>query len=262
MKLCDYKSNGGKGLIGMVHCLPLPGTFRSENEIHQVIDRAVSDARILEQAGFDALIVENEDKCTALQLTRIQETALSIVAMAVRDAVRIPVGLSCGSMNYEFAFSLARVAGLQFIRQPIFVDTVMNYNGIITPCSQKVVLMRKTVGAENVDIFADVHVKHYFMLNPEIPISTSARWAANQGADAIIVSGQGSGLQTSMSDLKQVRSSVTIPVVVGSGICEANIREQLATADLLIVGSALRKDGNFTNPIDPEAAARMVHAAG
>ena len=138
----------------------------------------------------------------------------------------------------------------------------MNYNGIFTPCSQKVVLMRKTVGAENVDIFADVQVKQYFMLNPNIPITTSARWAVHQGADAIIVTGLGSGMQTSMDDLTQVRSSVTIPVVVGSGICEANIREQLTAADLLIVGSALRKDGRFTNPIDPEAAVRMVHSAG
>ena len=262
MKLGDYRSNCGRGLIGMVHCLPLPGTFRSETEIHQVIERAVSDARALEQAGFDALIVENEDLCTAFQLTRIQETAFSIVVMAVRDAVRIPVGISCGSLNYEFAFSLSRVAGLQFIRQAIFVDTVMNYNGIFTPCSQKVVLARKTVGAEQVDIFADIQVKQYYMVNPNIPITTSAGWAARQGADAIIVTGAGSGMQTSMEDLKRVRACVTVPVVVGSGICEANIREQLTTADLLIVGSTLRKDGKFTNPIDPEAAERIVRAAG
>ncbi|NLF27540.1 MAG: BtpA/SgcQ family protein [Clostridiales bacterium] len=262
MDLIERVQHGGKGLIGMVHCLPLPGTFRADTTIRQVVDRAVSDAKALQDAGFDALIVENEDKCTAPKLTMAQITALSIVVMAVRDAVRLPIGLSCGSLNYEFAFSLAKIADCQFVRVPVFVDTVMNHTGIVTPCSQQVVHCRKMVGAEDIKIFADVQVKHYYMLNPNIPITASADWAVNQGADAIIVTGASTGMETPLDDLRQVKKRVPIPVVAGSGVTETNIKEQLGAADLLIVGSSLRKDGCFGNPIDAQRAAKLVCAAG
>lgn len=63
MDIVKEMKNGKKFLIGMVHCLPLPGTYNSDTDIHQVIERAVSDAKALEAANFDALIIENEDLC-------------------------------------------------------------------------------------------------------------------------------------------------------------------------------------------------------
>ena len=194
-------TGGRKLLIGMIHCLPLPGTYGATATIDEVIARAVSDAKALERVGFDAVMIENEDLCLEPHMTKVQFSAISMVAQAVRSAVKLPLGLCCSGLNYEEALSIAKVVGGDFIRTPIFVDTVMNYNGIMTPCSGKIIRYRREISAEHVKIFADVQVKHYYMVNPEVDIATSAKWAQHQGADAVIVTGCSTGTETASSDL-------------------------------------------------------------
>ena len=199
-------TGGRKLLIGMIHCLPLPGTYGATATIDEVIARAVSDAKALERVGFDAVMIENEDLCLEPHMTKVQFSAISMVARAVRSAVKLPLGLCCSGLNYEEALSIAKVVGGDFIRTPIFVDTVMNYNGIMTPCSGKIIRYRREISAEHVKIFADVQVKHYYMVNPEVDIATSAKWAQHQGADAVIVTGCSTGTETASSDLEKVKT--------------------------------------------------------
>ncbi len=47
-----------KPIIGMVHCLPLPGTMKFKDNMAEIIAQAVSDAKTLEKAGVDAIIIE------------------------------------------------------------------------------------------------------------------------------------------------------------------------------------------------------------
>ncbi len=261
MDIIEKMKSGEKFLIGMVHCLPLPGTYLADIDIQQVAERAVSDAKALETAGYDALIIENEDLCCDVQMRKIQIAGLSMVMYAVREAVSLPLGLCCGSLNYEEGLSIALVGGGSFVRLPVFVDTVMNYNGILFPCSAKAIDYRRTIGAQQISILADIQVKHYYMVNPEVEISVSAEWAQRQGTDAVIVTGAGSGLETSMEDLEHVKNKVKIPVVVGSGINKENIREQLQVADGLIIGTCLRTNGKMSEPIDAVKAEEIIQAA-
>lgn len=261
MDILEKMKQGKKPLIGMVHCLPLPGTYKAETEIGQVIERAVSDARCLEAAGFDGIMIENEDLCCDLQMKKVQLSGLSMVMYAVRSAVSLPIGLCCGCLNYEEALSIALVGGGSFVRLPIFVDTMMNYNGIVFPCSAKAVNYRKEIGAQHISIFADVQVKHYYMLNPEVEIGVSAQWAQRQGADAVIVTGSRTGEETPLKDLEEVRRAVNIPVIVGSGVDEENIEAQLQASDGLIIGTSLRKEGRMSEPIDSIRAGHLVEVA-
>ena len=48
-----------KALIGMVHVGALPGTPHATTSLHALEHAAVGEARILAEAGFDAIIVEN-----------------------------------------------------------------------------------------------------------------------------------------------------------------------------------------------------------
>src|SRR5262249_38720804 len=49
----------GCALVGCVHLLPLPGSAGFTGDLAPVLERAVAEARLLEGAGFGALIVEN-----------------------------------------------------------------------------------------------------------------------------------------------------------------------------------------------------------
>ena len=46
-------------VIGMVHCLPLPGTTGFDGHLDKIYTRAVQDAVTLQESGVDAIIVEN-----------------------------------------------------------------------------------------------------------------------------------------------------------------------------------------------------------
>ena len=50
---------GDRTIIGMIHLPPLPGYPESKG-IDHAIQRAVADLHVLEQAGVDGVLVENE----------------------------------------------------------------------------------------------------------------------------------------------------------------------------------------------------------
>jgi len=249
-------------IIGMVHCLPLPGTARYSGNPDAIIQHALEDARILEQAGVDGIIVENMgDDPFAVELDVEQIAALSVVSALVKKAVHIPIGIDAAFNDYRASLSIAHMIGAKFIRVPVFVDTVEFYGGIIIPRAREVMVMRKKLGAENISIFADIHVKHSHMVLTHVSIEDSARSAQECGADAIIVTGTHIGEETPMEIIEKVRKIVNIPLIVASGVKEANIREQLDIADAAIVGSSLKEGGIISNPISLELTKRLIQAA-
>ncbi len=254
-------TKGSQTIIGMVHCLPLPGTSGFDGDYQKILDRAVQDAVTLEKAGVDALIVENMgDTPFSAFLDKAQTAALTAAAVRVREAVKIPIGIDAAFNDCEASLAIAGIVGADFIRVPVFVDTVLFTDGIIYPCARKCMNFRKEMGLKHVKILADVQVKHATMLNPQITVEMSAKDAAGNGADAIIVTGAVIGMETPIDMLKRVQSVVHIPVLAGSGVNHKNIHEQLQIADGCIIGSSLKKDGILTNPIDYDLVREVVEA--
>jgi hypothetical protein len=114
----------------------------------------------------------------------------------------------------------------------------------------------------DVMVMADVFVKH---ATP--PAGLSITDATNDlveraGADAVVVSGVGTGTPADLRDLSTVAGISHLPVYLGSGVTTENVGEMLAMADGAIVGSSIKVGGVATNPVDPAAAAALVAAAG
>ena len=252
-------ANGAGSVIGMVHCLPLPGSFGYGGDMEKILSQAVQDAQTLEKAGVDAVIVENMgDTPFTAKLNKAQIAALAAAARKVADAVSIPVGVDAAFNDYEASLAIAAAAGATFIRVPVFVDTVLFSDGIIYPCAHDCVNYRKQMSLEHIKILADCQVKHSYMLCPSISIEASAKEAAGAGADGIIITGSVIGEETPI----EVKKVVKIPVFAGSGVKPANVREQLTIADGCIVGSSFKKDGVLTNPIDYALARELIEAKG
>lgn len=239
-----------KFVIGMVHCLPLPGCAKFAGDCNRILDQAVQDAVTLEKAGVDAIIVENmgDDPFAAL-LETPQIAALSAATALVKKAVKIPVGVDAAFNDCVASLSIAKINGCDFVRIPVFVDSVEFYGGIITPCARLCMQTRKNLDAENIMVLADVQVKHTNMVLPQVTIEASAKAAAGCGADAIIVTGTAVGVETPIEMIQRVKKVVKLPVIAGSGVNAHNIDEQLNIADGAVIGSSLKKDGVLTNPI-------------
>lgn len=250
---------GEKILIGMVHCQPLPGSYRYDGDPSKIIDRAMADALALQAAGFDAILVENScDAPISATISKSQVAMLSVVASKLRERIQIPIGIEAVFNDYDAALSVAVAVRAQFVRIPIYVDTVVAAGGIMHPCSREALLLRKSLDANDIKIFADVHSKSTRMLVSDIALEESIGWAVGRGADAVIVSGSATGCVTSMDSLVAARQASKVPVFVGSGVNRENCAEQLQIADGVIIGSSLKKDGNLLNPIDPDCAAAFV----
>lgn len=263
MEIREKLGLGKRFVIGMVHCLPLPGTVRYDGNRERIFAQAVQDARTLEDAGVDAVIVENMgDDPFGVTLDTAQVAALAIAAAKVREAVGIPVGIDAAFCDYQASLSIAHTVGAEFVRIPVFVDTVEFYGGLIQPCARACMTYRKQLGAGDVMILADVQVKHTHMLLPHVSVEQSARNAAACGADAIIVTGSAIGMETPIQMIQRVKKAVSIPVIAGSGVNAANIREQLGIADGAIIGSSLKEGGVLANPISGALVREVLEGLG
>lgn len=250
---------GSQTVIGMVHCLPLPTTAGFDGDYQKILDHAVQDAKTLERAGVDAVIVENMgDTPFSAKLNKAQLAALTAATVQVKNAVKIPVGVDAAFNDCEANLAIAAIAGASFVRVPVFVDTVVFTDGIINPCAKQCMEYRKALGREDIKILADVQVKHAHMLLPYLTIEQSAREAADSGADGIIVTGTQIGEETPIDLIQRVKKVVKLPVYAGSGVKATNIKSQMQIADGAIIGSSLKEGGILTNPISYELVKQVL----
>jgi len=232
-----------KPLIGAVHFPPLPG-FEGFTSLDQVLEFSLKNAKVLERAGFDAIIVENNyDLPHKIKVGTETVEAMNYLTQEIVKQVSIPVGISVLWNSFEAALTIAESAGGKFIRVPVFVDRVETSYGRIEGEPEKVIEVRCRLGAESVLLFTDVQVKHSALLNVR-PIGEAAREAVEKGSDGLIVTGKWTGDAPVLDDLRDVRQAVgyDFPIIVGSGATVGNINQLMQYADGVIVGTALKAE--------------------
>jgi len=252
-ELLDLK----KPLIGMVHLLPLPGSYLHGGEgIETVLERALSDLSALEEGGADAALVENFGDMPFAK--RASKATVAAMAVVVRELVRtshIPIGVNVLRSDGEAALAIAASAGAGFIRVNVFSGVAFTDQGIIEGEAHRLLSLRKTLGAK-VAILADVHVKHAHHFQS---LELAARDTARNLPDALIVTGVGTGRTARPEDLAAVKAACDLPVLVGSGVTPENVADFQA-ADGFIVGTALKQGGDVRGPVDPARVRELVTA--
>ena len=119
---------------------------------------------------------------------------------------------------------------------------------------------RKALGAEHIKVLADVRVKHAAPL-AERPLQDEVEELVKRaGADAVIVSGTGTGKPTDPSHAEEVkRYAGDTPVLIGSGADAQSIPQLKDACDGFIVGSAAKPGGVIDKPVDVELAKQIIH---
>ena len=250
-------------LVGMVHLLPLPGSPRWGGSLDAIIERAMADARSLEDGGFHACLVENYGDAP-FSRTRVDPAtvaALAVVVAAVRRAVGIPVGVNVLKNDAQAALAVAAATGAAFIRVNVHVGAVVADQGLIEGDAYATLRYRRLLGTDT-RLFVDVGGKHAVPVAP-VELEQVARDAAYRGlADALVVSGVATGEPTPLVDVKRVRAAVPDrPILVGSGVTPETVGDLLQVADGAIVGTWIKRDGRTTGPVDPTRVAALARAA-
>lgn len=252
-------------LVGMVHVRALPGAHRYGGDFAAVVERAVHEARVLAEAGFDALLLENMHDAPYLKRSEASETvaAMTAVACAVRAATTLPLGVQILAGANRAAVSVAAAAGACFVRAEGFVFGHLADEGLIESDAGELLRHRERIRAGGVAVYADIKKKHSsHAITADVDLAETARAAEFFGADGVIVTGVATGRPTSADDLRAVRAATRLPVLVGSGCTPDNLRDLWGVADAFIVGSWIKTDGVWSSEICPDRARAMVEAAG
>lgn len=253
-------------LIGMVHVGALPGTPRHSRSIEELVATAVSEAKLLEDAGFDAINLENMHDAPYVHGHRLGPeivASMTRVATAVAAAINIPFGVQILSGGNAHAMAVAHATGGSFIRCENFVYAHVADEGLLPEAEAGPLLReRKRTGAESVAIFTDIKKKHAsHAITADISIADAAHAAAFFGADGLIVTGAWTATPADPNDAKIAKRTSGLPVLIGSGVTPDNVSEMLAEADGVIVGSAIKQGGHWANPVCAEKAAAIIAAA-
>jgi membrane complex biogenesis BtpA family protein len=182
------------------------------------------------------------------------------VGREVRREVALPLGIQVLAAANREALAVALASGASFIRAEAFVFAHVADEGLLQANAGELLRYRRAIGAEHVKVFADVKKKHSsHALTADVSLVETARAAEFFLADGVVVTGEATGREAAPEEVQAVSEAVGIPTLVGSGVSPLNVG-RLTSADGVIVGSYLKRDGRWSNPMDPARVAAMAEA--
>ncbi len=243
-----------KPVLGMIHVGALPGTPASRHSIAALIAQAVAEVRLYRDSGVDGMVIENMHDVPYLRGSVGPEivAAMTVIGQAVKAEAQLPVGIQIlAGANLE-AMAVAHAAGLDFIRAEGYVFAHVADEGLIESSAAQLLRYRKLIGAEAVQVWADVKKKHSsHAITADISLGATAEAVEFMRGDAVIVTGNVTGDAPQKADVAEVKAHCQLPVLLGSGIEAENIAEFYAVADGFIIGSYFKTDGDWKNSVDP-----------
>jgi membrane complex biogenesis BtpA family protein len=250
---------GFKPLIGVVHLPPLPGSIIGYSGIDRTIEYAVSEAKKLEEAGFDAVILENySDNPYPVAVNDLVLASITAITKEVVRETRLKVGISLLRNAGLQGLAAAYAAGAHFVRVNAYCEIRVSGEGLLMPISHDIEKIRQRLD-RHVAIFADIDVKHSGPLG-ERPLSDVVHDCVARGRmDAMIVTSRATSEAPSPGYVAAIRQlAKTKPIIIGSGITAENIKAYWNLADGFIVGTYIKHEGSTKMPIDPKRAARLA----
>jgi len=207
-----------KPIIGMIH---LAG-----NSIDEKIKRALEELNIYQNEGLDGAVVEDYHANgveLALALNKISEKNWNI-----------KIGINY-LRNPHLSFAMAEEHNANFIQLDNVDGQVDRYK-------------ERRASYPNLVILGGVRFKYQPLtgrtLDEDLEIG-------KQRADAIVTTGEGTGIETPIKKLREFKSLLRdYPLVSGAGVNLENIYEQLIIADCVIVGSYLKQESKTNLPVD------------
>lgn len=235
----------------MIHIRALPGTPGNKLSSKEIINKAIEEAKIFKKLGYNTVMIENmHDIPYTKNIGPEISTLMAIIGKEIKK-----LDLYCGiqilaGANKE-ALAAAKAADLDFIRAEGFVFAHVADEGYIESCAGELLRYRKLINAENILIFTDIKKKHSsHAITSDVDIAETAHTAEFFLSDGVIITGISTGTEANLEEVIEVKSAVKIPVLIGSGINNKNLKNYFQYADIFIVGSFIKKGEYWKNELD------------
>ena len=251
-----------KPVIGMLHLLPLPGDpdYDPEGGIEKIIARAEADVKALQNGGIDGILVCNEYSLPYLNDVEPVTVATMAYLIGRLDSIlTVPYGCDVALDPYK-VFDLAAAAKCRFVRET-FSGAYAGDFGVMSYELGKVQRHRSHVGAKGVRMFATLVPECSLPLADRSWEDVAKSTAFYLKPDVFLVSGLVAGFEADDQIVRRVKKAVSTPVFANNGVRLENIDRQLDAADGCIVGTSLKKDGQFYEPVDEARVTALMKRA-
>lgn len=197
------------------------------------LSRALEEVEILSEEGVDGIVVENYHG-------NVDDMKMVLSKLGNYKGI---LGLNVLPNEYELAFQMADEFNASFIQLDFVSGTYWNNKSIN---EQHYFDIKNKFS--NITVLGGVWPKYYepvkdSVLKDDLEVGIKR-------AEAIVVTGKGTGKQTPTEKIKEFRSIIgEHPLIVGAGVTPLSVVEQLSIADGVIVGSSLKLGGLTTQKI-------------
>ncbi len=245
----------------MIHAGALPGTPAARHSVAEIIATAVHEARLYRNGGVDGVMIENMHD-TPYQRGSVGPeivAAMTLVAQAVKAESGLPTGVQIlAGANLE-AMAVAHAAGLDFIRAESYAFAHIADEGLIEASAAPLLRYRKLLGAERVQVWADIKKKHSsHAITADISLGTMAETVEFMRGDAVIITGNVTGDPPRLADVAEAKTHCRLPVLLGSGVDAENIGAFYPAADGFIIGSYFKAAGHWAKAVEAARVERFM----
>jgi uncharacterized protein len=256
----DFFGTKKKAVIAMAHIGALPGAplYDADGGVDKLIEGVARDIENLQAGGVDAIMFGNEnDRPYVFKATAETIAGMTAVIQAVKPILKVPFGV-----NYLWdptaSVAIAAATGAKFVRE-IFTGVFASDMGIWAPDCASASRLRRNLGRSDMKLLFNINAEFAHSLDAR-PIELRARSAVFSSlADAILVSGPVTGEPADQSQLKKVCETVRdVPVFANTGVNIDNVKDTLALASGVIIGTHFKIDGNTWNAVDPARVKRFM----
>ena len=215
-----------KSVIGMIHLAGMNQQERAE--------RALEEISVYEEEGLHGIIVEDYHGTT--------KDVSNFLGAVKKRGTRLALGVNV--LSNPYANFGCEEYGVRFVQFDI-VQSPLNtqiYN-------QLRMLYPKTV------VLGGIRFKY---TNPTGNTLEEDIAEGMSRCEAVVTTGEGTGLETPIEKLREFRRVMgRFPLIVGAGVNDKNVREQMEICDAAIVGSYF-KNGNTLNKVFRDRVRKLM----
>lgn len=251
-----------KPVIGMIHmqAMPTDPKYQAELGIEHILESARNDLRALQDARFDGVLFCNEFAIPyTSDVQPITVATMSSIIGQLKSEITVPFGITVAN-NSMLAFDVALATGAAFVRG-ILHGAHAGVYGVSDVDPGAVERHRFAIGAGGIKTMTAI-IPEGTQQIAERPIEKVVKTLSfNLAPDTILIYSDNPGSAIDKSLVETVKAHTDIPVLASNGVKAQTVAEILSVADGCIVGTGIKVDGNFYNPIDPERARALMDQA-
>ena len=260
LSLLETLFGRSRPVIAMMHLPPLPGRplYDSKGGMAAMVDALRRDLDILQDGGVDGLLFCNEgDRPYSFRIDRAPVAAMAAVIGELRPHIRLPYGVDM-LWDPMAALAVAQAVRATFVRE-VFTGVYDSDMGLWQTDAAATLDYRRQIGADSVRLFYNIEPEFARPVSPR-PIGALAHSVVVSSlADVILISGAMAGAEANLDHIREAKAAVPdTPVLANTGVKVETVRDTLAVADGVIVGTGLKHDGYTWNPVDAERVRRFM----